>query len=188
MTVTEIVFLDKFEQRIHEELLQICVSTGALDSPRLLASDDIDEQWHKIAPEYMVDAVPQIKDYPTVSVAWAAYLGMAIACGWDADWEQCREAEYKSYYGEQGFDDMDEHIVRDIIGLPLETTEAQRLEALIRQCGENAVTLIRREGIEPQSPMAFHVFARACRAMFRIGASIELRRLGYKLEKIDLPN
>lgn len=46
--------------------------------------------------------------------------------------------------------------------------------------------MIRHEQIEPQSPMAFHVFARACCTMFRIGAAIELKRLGYKFEKIEL--
>lgn len=34
--------------------------------------------------------------------------------------------------------------------------------------------------------MAFYVFARACNAMFSIGASIELHRLGYKFEKAVL--
>ena len=49
-----------------------------------------------------------------------------------------------------------------------------------------AVAQIRHEQIEPQSQMAFHIFARACRAMFRIGAAIELKRLGYKFEKVNL--
>ena len=51
-----------------------------------------------------------------------------------------------------------------------------------------AVTLIRREQIEPQSPMAFHVFARAVKVMYRIGAALELKRLGYKFEEVALPH
>ncbi len=177
-------YLEQFEQRVMNELLKLCTSTGML-SGTLLSSDDIDDQWQKLAPEYMVDAVPQVKDYPTVSVAWACYLGMGVAWGWDTDWTLCKEDSYQTYYGTLGFDDMDEHIVRDMLGLPLDGYEAIAIEKLIRRCGETAITLIRREKIEPQSAMAFHVFARVCRVMYRIGAAIELKRLGYKFEKMN---
>ena len=180
-------FLEEFETKVQNELLRLCTSAGMLNGT-LLASDDIDEHWHILAPEYMADAVPQVKDYPTVSVAWAAYLGMAIAWGWDTDWNLCKQDPYSSYYGKDGFDDMDEHIVYDILGLLPDGYEVKSIENIIRRCGETAVTLIRHEQIEPQSTMAFHVFARACRVMYRIGAAIELKRLGYKFEKMDLPN
>jgi hypothetical protein len=36
--------------------------------------------------------------------------------------------------------------------------------------------------------MAFHVYARVVKVMFRIGAAIELKRLGYKFEQVNLPN
>lgn len=176
-------YLNNFENSLQEELLRLCTSAGMLGG-QLLTSDDIDTRWHELAPEYMADAVPQIRDYPTVSVAWATYLGLAVAWGWDKDWANCSKASYKSYYGAQGFDDMDEHIVRDLLGLLLDGYEARRLEELIRRCGEAAVARIRHERIEPQSPMAFHVFARACKVMFRIGAALELKRLGYKFEKL----
>lgn len=177
-------YLKQFEERVQDELLRLCTSAGLLNGT-LLATDDIDGLWNKLAPEYMADAVPQVKDYPTVSVAWAAYLGMGVAQGWDADWTACQETPYQAYYGEQGFDDMDEHIVRDLLGLSLDGYEARNIENHLRRCGELAVSLIRRENIEPQSTMAFHVFARTCRVMFRIGAAIELKRLGYKFEKIN---
>lgn len=177
-------FLEQFETRVQDELLRLCTSAGML-SGTLLASDDIDGQWNKLAPEYMADAVPQVKDYPTVSVAWAGYLGMAIAWGWDTDWALYSQDSYTDYYGPAGFDDMDEHIVYNILGLPIDGYEAKALESIIRRCAETAVSLIRREQIEPQSAMAFHVFARACRVMYRIGAALELKRLGYKFEKIN---
>ncbi len=177
-------YLKQFEERVQDELLRLCTSAGLLNGT-LLATDDIDGQWNKLAPEYMADAVPQVKDYPTVSVAWAAYLGMGVAQGWDADWTVRQETPYQAYYGKQGFDDMDEHIVRDLLGLSLDGYEARNIENHLRRCGELAVSLIRRENIEPQSTMAFHVFARTCRVMFRIGAAIELKRLGYKFEKIN---
>lgn len=176
-------YLENFERRVEQELLHLCTSANMLNGT-LLASDDIDARWQALAPEYMADAVPQVKDYPTVSVAWAAYLGIAVAWGWDTDWAHHQHATYQSYYGKQQFDDMDEHIVYDLLGLLPDGHEARSLESIIRRCGETAVSLIRHEHIEPQSTMAFHVFARACRVMYRIGAALELKRLGYKFEKI----
>ena len=78
------IYLDRFENKLQEDLLRLCTSYRMLDGV-LLSSEDIDMHWNKLAPEYMADAVPQIADYPTVSVAWAAYLGLAIAYGWDKD-------------------------------------------------------------------------------------------------------
>ena len=174
----DIGFLNRFEEKMQNELLRLCTSRGML-SGTLLATDDVDDRWNVLAPEYVADAVGQIADYPTVSVAWAGYLGLAVAHGWDSNWEACVRTEYRQYYGTQGFDNMDEHIVQQVLGLSLESKEAKDLEAMLRSCAQTAVTLIRREQIEPQSPMAFHVFARAIKVMYRIGAAIELKRLGY---------
>ena len=182
----DIGFLNRFEEKIQAELLRICTSHGLLGGV-LLATDDVTDHWDVLAPEYVADAVGQIADYPIVSVAWAGYLGLAIVHGWDKNWQACSRASYTSYYGSQGFDDMDEHIVQHVLGLSLESKEASQLEAVIRSCAQTAVTLIRREQIEPQSPMAFHVFARAVKVMYRIGASLELKRLGYKFEEVALP-
>ena len=183
----DIQYLIRFEEKMQDDLLRLATSRNMLKGV-LLATEDIDEQWNILAPEYMGDAVPQIAHYPTVSVAWAAYLGMAVAYGWDADWETFLKMPYQSYYGEQGFDDMDDHIVRDLLRIPLDSRTAKELEETIRQCGEKAVDLIRYEQIPPQSEMAFHVFARACKAMYKIGAAIQLKRMGYNFEKVNLGN
>ena len=181
------VYLENFESRITDELLRLCKQYGVLDGT-LLATGDIDARWSELAPEYMADAVPNIADYPTVAIAWAGYMGMAVAHQWDNDWTAYCKDEYKSYYGDLGFDDMDEHIVRDIIGFHLESKEAKNIEEMMRRLGETALTLIRRERIEPQSPMAFHVYARVVKVMFKIGAAVELKRLGYKFEQVNIPN
>jgi hypothetical protein len=81
---------------------------------------------------------------------------------------------------------MDEHIIRDVIGLSLESDEAKGIEMMIRRMAQTSISLIRHEQIEPQSPMAFHVFARAVKVMFRMGAALQLKRLGYKFERMEL--
>lgn len=179
--------LDRFESQLIDEMLRIATSRMLLDGT-LLSSEDIDYRWHELAPEYMIDATKEIAQYPTVAIAWAGYLGMAIANGWDKDWSSTQKAAYQSFYGANGFDDMDEHIISNILELTIDGDAAQWIEKTIRVCAQTAVSRIRHEGIEPQSPMAFHIFARATKIMYRIGASIELKRLGYKFEKINIGN
>ena len=53
-------------------------------------------------------------------------------------------------------------------------------------CAQKAIDFIRHEQIEHQTIKAFHIFARTVKVMFRIGAAIQLRRLGYKFHKVDL--
>jgi hypothetical protein len=81
---------------------------------------------------------------------------------------------------------MDEHIVQHILGLQLEDEVARKIEDMMRRCANTAQTYIRREDTEAQSTKAFYIFARTTRVMFRIGASMELHRLGYKFEKVNL--
>lgn len=178
-------YLDNFEEKLQQEILRLCTNYRFLDG-KLLATDDIDDYWQVLAPEYIADAVEQVQEYPTVSVAWAAYLGIAVAFGWDIDWNTISKAKYKDFYGEQGFDDMDEHLIRDVVGVSLDSEEAKNLEEMIRRCAQKAIDLIRHEQIEPQSTVAFHVFTRAVRVMYRTGAAIQLKRMGYKFEKVNL--
>lgn len=180
-------YLRDFEKRLQDELLKLCTNYKLLDGV-LLSSEDVEGRWEALALDYMADAVAQINEYPTVAVAWAGYMGMAVAHLWDKDWGLHCNDEYRSLYGDNGFDDMDEHIVRDILGLPLETPYAKEIEEMMRRSAYSVLNLIRHENIQPQSPMAYYTFARAVKVMYRIGAAIELKRLGYKFEKIDLPS
>lgn len=186
MTIMEQDYFDSFENNLQERLLGIATECGMLEGT-LLSSSDIDDFWLSVAPGYLADAVTQVQNYPTVSLAWAAYLGLGVACGWDLDWNTFSKADYQYFLGPNGFDDMDDHIVGDILGLAIDGSEAAGLEKVFRSCAQLSIDLIRHEQVEPQSPMAFHIFARACKAMYRIGASIELKRLGYRLERVGLP-
>ena len=180
-------YYNEYEERLQIELLKLCTSHGMLEGT-LLASDDIDERWNDYASHYMADSVSQINTFPAAAIAWAGYVGMAVAHRWDEDWEQYAEEEYDALHGERGFDDMDEHIVQNILGLALDSEEASKIEDTMRSCAHTAMTLIRREQVEGQSTKAFYIFARTAKVLFRIGAALELRRLGYRFEKVDVGN
>ncbi len=183
----DVKYYDEFEARLMEELLKLCTSHKMLDGT-LLSSEDIDLRWKEYAPHYMADSVSQVNSYPAAAMAWAGYVGMAVASRWDSDWVKYHDEPYEKLHGKEGFDDMDENIVENILGLKLGSEEATKIEDIMRSCAHTAMTLIRREDTESQSTKAFYIFARTTRVMFRIGAALELKRLGYKFEKVAMPS
>ena len=173
-----------FQERLEKEMLRICTDAGMLEGI-LLRSEDIDQKWKELAPEYIADGVKEIAAYPTVSIAWAGYIGMAVACWWNRDWKRLKDQPYSVLLGPNGFDDMDDHILKDILGLLPEGKQAQQITAVMQSCAQTAVTFIRQEQIEPQSKRAFYVYARAVQVMFSVGAAVELCRLGFEMKKLQ---
>ncbi len=178
-----------FLRQYEDDLMRICLRQATelkYLNGQLFETPDLDNLWSAVAAEYMADAVPNIVSYPSVAVAWASYLGMAYAHLWDADWERLKTQEhpYKYIAGVRGFDLMDEYVTNELIAIGYESEAGQKLEALLRTLSETCINRIKKEQIEPQSKLAFHVFARSVKVMYKIGVSIELYRLGYKYERI----
>lgn len=178
-------YLETYENNLLQEMLRVCTSLGMLDG-ELLNSEDIDQKWKEWAPEYIAEALPEVNAYPEFAIACAGYAGMAVAKWWDDDWGRHHGEAYESLHGPRGFDDMDEHIVQNILGLSLDSVEAKQIVNIMLCCAQKAVDFIRHEQIEAQTVKAFHIFARSVKVMFRIGAALELKRLGYKFHKVDL--
>lgn len=175
----DISILDKFESTLEQGLVKICTGAELLKG-QILFSDDLTDKWEAMAKEYVADAIENFNQYPEVAIAWAAFLGMGAAHLWDADFDSFRRHNYKDYYGERGFDDMDEHILYKIIGLGKE--KAGKISETLDSCAIACLELIRHEGIEAMTADGFYILIRCYQSMFRIGASIELNRLGYYLQ------
>ena len=121
-------------------------------------------------------------EYPEAAIAWAGFLGMAVAHNWDVDWEAHKDDPYKSYYGSRGWDDMDEHILWEVLALP--EAIGKKLSDTLDSCALAALGLIRHEGIEAQTELGFYVLVRTYSVLYRIGAAIELQRLGYQRVRV----
>ena len=178
-------YFDTYENNLMQEMLRVCTSLGMLDGD-LLNSEDIDLKWKEWAPEYIAEALPEVNSYPEFAIACAGYAGMATARWWDEDWGRNHSKGYDSLHGARGFDDMDEYIVQNILGLSLDSVEAKQIMNILLCCAQKAVDFIRHEQIEAQTVKAFHIFARTVKVMFRIGAALELKRLGYRFHKVDM--
>lgn len=170
-------YLDSFEKRLEAGLIKICTSAGVLSND-FLSSPDIDEKWEEYLKDYVADAVENYDSYPDAALCWPAYLGMGVAHHWDQDWSIFKNDKYTSYYGPRGWDDMDEHITGAI--LKLGEDDEKRIASALKSCSMAITAFIRHEGIEAQTALGFYALARAYGVMFKLGESIELKRLGYK--------
>ena len=145
-----------------------------------MLTPDFEETWQRIASGFMADAVREFNGYPEVVLAWAAYLGAAVAYLWDRDWQAYKDRGYAFYCGEKGFDYMDEHITQNILGLELDSPQAVNLADFFRSKATEAHDMMRHSGVEPGSVDAFNAVSAAIYTMYTLGASHILAKLGYK--------
>lgn len=182
-------YLQNFEKSLAEQL------TKTLSDKHLLPGytfevEELTEAWHTSAPDYMADAVPQIADYPLAAIAWAAYFGAGAAVLWDKGEINNNENLYLRLRDARGFDEMDEYVTYLLLDHGVKQAEIDKVEDALRSAAQSAETAIRKENIEPQSVIAFHIFARTVKVFFVLGLSIGLYLMGYKYEKVkvDLPS
>ncbi len=168
-------YLDTFQRKIEDELMP---------KGNYLISPDLEKKWREIAPEYIADAVKEWNEYPEVALAWAGFIGLAIAHEWDKDWEKYSGKGYNHLLGKRGFDDMDEHILQNILGYKLDSIEASGITHTLRSSAERILKLIQSEGIEGQTATAFYIFSRCVNVMYCFGVSMELKKLGYNYHSI----
>ena len=180
----DLEYLNNFEQKLTENMM--CI----IDQQLLLSSDDIDEAWKTAAPEYMVDAVPNIAQYPLVSIAWAGFYGMAVAKLWDKDIRLLGDVDGVSLYqrlrNARGFDEMDEYIMEGVLGYLPNTDNTREIDNMMHRLAQLGLDSIRHENIEPQTEMAFHVYARTLRSIYRTAAAWQLFRMKYKIVKKEI--
>lgn len=172
----------KYEEEVCSSMWGICISKG-FGEGMMPSTVDLDGMWERIAPEYIGDAIPNLKDYPVVAVAWAGFLGIEAACIWDRDWEAGKDTSYVSLCGHDGFDALDDHVKKDVLGYELDSAEAKALNDVMMSCGEYAVALMHRSSIEGQTVAAYRLFSVIVTAMFKVGAAIGLFNLGYRIAK-----
>ncbi|MBR0111774.1 MAG: hypothetical protein IJM00_05980 [Bacteroidales bacterium] len=196
---------DTFKDRLLTHLLSVCSGAGYLDGV-LLATPDIDAAWERLAPDYLGDAVREFNGYPEYTLACAGFLGMAVAHLWDTDLPRFRNCTFADFLGPRGFDDMDDFITGTLLQPPAApAASAPSVSApgpapaapaapavaapdaplpgvaAMQTCAGEAYHFLMRENAEPGTAGAYRQFLATAEAMFRFGAAIELRRLGYKL-------
>jgi hypothetical protein len=106
---------------------------------------------------------------------------MGVAVLWDTHWEKHATTPdtYQLFKSPRGFDEMDEYILEELLGIAVDSSDFPSIEKFLRASAENALTLIRKENIPPQSVEAYQLFSDCVTVFYRLGASMCLYGRGY---------
>lgn len=177
--------MQEFENKLLKDLHQYLIAMGKVDE-RMPECPDVEEKWEPIAQSYLVDGIREFADYPTVSLGWMMYLGMAVAKYWDSEWEIYSKIEdlYLYIRDKRGYDCMDEYVREEV--LLLEGDDYDALEKLVGECASRVHNALLHQHLEPGTKEAFNGYVVCLHQLYLMGAAVQLKRMGYHMTKMDV--
>lgn len=180
-----------FEEQVRKDLHQYLVMMGKADE-HFPEAPDIEEKWDEILKEYIPDGVREFNDYPTVSLGWIMYVGMAVAKLWDCDWAYYSTLPnlYTHLRDKRGFDTMDEYIREEVLELTDTPTPASALtpfaaaEKLVAECASRTYNRFCHAPFENGTKESFNGYVSCLHQLYLMGAAMQLKEMGYKMTKI----
>ena len=177
--------MENFEEILGRDLHQYLLSMREVDE-RLPECPDVEEKWQEIAKAYLPDGIREFQGYPTTSLGWMMYIGMAVAKFWDSSEWQSYDALpdlYASLRNKRGYDEMDEYIRQEV--LLLEGDDYNALEKLVGECASRVNNALRHQTFEPGTKEAFDGYVACLHQLYLKGAAIQLKRMGYHVTKLN---
>lgn len=177
--------IKKFEEEIHADLHRFLVAVGQMDE-KMPECPDLDELWPQIENSYLPDGIREFTDYPLVSLGWIMFIGMALAKYWDEDWikysEEGGEKLYISLRDARGYDNLDDYVLEDVLGLSKE--EQEKESSIVGECAARVISAIHHSGIEPGTENALRAYKASLHQLYLMGVAMELNALGYHMTAI----
>ena len=102
--------MDNFEEQLKKDLHQFLQSINEVDE-RMPECPDVEDKWEELAKAYIPDGIREFQAFPSASLGWMMYIGMAVAKMWDTEWEIYAKVEdlYAYMRDKRGYDAMDEY-------------------------------------------------------------------------------
>ncbi len=172
-----------FEEKFKEDLANYLQEKNLVDKI-LPDTTDMEDKWLEIAEAYLPDGMREFAAYPTVSLGWMMYIGMAIAKYWDEDWELYNKVEnlYTYLRDRIDYDHLDDYICEKV--LLLTADEHKELAAIVSKCAARTNSLLLHLPIFPSSSEAFHAYVAALHQLYFMGNAIQLKRMGYRMTRM----
>lgn len=169
-----------FEDVIRKDLHGYLHGIGKLDG-RLPECPDVEDKWEQIAKAYLPDGVREFNGYPTVSLGWMMYIGMAVAKFWDTEWEIYSNVSdlYVYIRDKRGYDNLDEYVRENVLMLSGDDYDA--MEKLVGECASRVYNMLRHSGMEAGTPEAFRAYVSCLHQLYLMGAAVQLNRMGYHM-------
>ena len=102
--------MENFEEQLRKDLHQFLLNMQEVDE-RMPECPDVEEKWEEIAKAYIPDGIKEFNDFPSASLGWMMYIGMAVAKMWDTEWEILEDL-YAYMRDKRGYDAMDDTSAR----------------------------------------------------------------------------
>lgn len=176
--------IEEVEELFRQDLHKYLMSVGMVDG-RLPEAPDIEELWQKVGESYLPDGMREFAEYPTVSLGWMMFVGMAITKYWDADWELYSKVDdiYKYLRDQRDFDHLDDYVCESVLLLSEE--EHEKMAKVVGECASRTYSMLYHQHLEPGTPEAFQAYVSALHQMYLMGMAMELRRLGYHMTALN---
>ena len=200
--------MNEFEDKLHDDLHQFLLSMKEVDE-RLPECPDVENKWESIAKTYIPDGIREFQDFPSASLGWMMYIGMAVAKLWDTEWEVMEQREqsdacinsaesrqnstegqiysklddlYAYLRDKRGYDSLDEYIREEV--LQLTGVDYTALEKLVGECASRVYNALMHQRIEPGTKEAFNAYVSCLHQLYLMGAAMQLKRMGYHMTKM----
>jgi len=172
--------MEQFEEKLRQDLHQFLLSVNEVDE-RLPECPDVEDKWEAIARAYLPDGIREFQDFPSASLGWMMYIGMALAKMWDTEWEIYSKIDdvYAYMRGKRGYDGLDEYIREEV--LLLSGADYVGLEKLVGECASRVYNALRRQNIEPGTREAFNAYVACLHQLYLMGVAVQLKRMGYHM-------
>lgn len=176
--------IEEVEELFRQDLHKYLMSVGMVDE-RLPEAPDIEELWQTVGESYLPDGMREFAEYPTVSLGWMMFVGMAITKYWDADWELYSKVDdiYKYLRDQRDFDHLDDYVCESVLLLSEE--EHEKMAKVVGECASRTYSMLYHQHLEPGTPEAFQAYVSALHQMYLMGMAMELRRLGYHMTALN---
>jgi len=174
---------EQFEEILRSDLHQFLLSIKEVDE-RLPECPDVEEKWEQLAQAYIPDGIREFQAFPSASLGWMMYIGMAVAKMWDTEWEIYSKIDdlYVYMRDKRGYDSMDEYIREEV--LLLQGVDYEVLEKLVGECASRVYNALVRQNIEPGTKDAFKGYVACLHQLYLMGSAMQLNRMGYHMTKM----
>ena len=201
--------MNEFEDKLHKDLHQFLLSMNEIDV-RMPECPDVEEKWESIAKAYIPDGIREFQEFPSASLGWMMYIGMAVAKLWDTEWEVMEQREqsdacidsaesrqnstggqiysnldnlYVYLRDKRGYDSMDEYIREEV--LQLTGVDYTALEKQVGECASRVYNALMHQRIEPGTKEAFNAYVSCLHQLYLMGVAMQLKRMGYHMTKMS---
>ncbi len=175
--------MESFEEQLRKDLHQFLLSMKEVDE-RMPECPDVEDKWEEIAKAYIPDGIREFQDFPSASLGWMMYIGMAVAKMWDTEWEIYSKIEdlYAYMRDKRGYDAMDEYIREEV--LLLQGVDYTVLEKVTGECASRVYNALMHQRLEPGTKEAFNGYVACLHQLYLFGTAMQLKRMGYHMTKM----